>query len=76
MRFNELICTSPNVRLCDLIQLFLLGDDDKIYIDIVVDDTEFVNVRIISDVLEPFYERKVSHLEESEGSLMTIYLET
>ena len=34
MKFNDLLDLKPDITLGELIQLFLLGYDDKIYIDI------------------------------------------
>lgn len=65
MTFDELISIRPNVRVADIIQLFLLGYDDKIYIDICdVDGTEITECRIIDEKLKPYYERIINHLEE------------
>ena len=36
MNFDELIGLKPNLILAELIQLFLLGYDDKIYIDVEI----------------------------------------
>ena len=35
MTFDNLLDLQPNVRLADLIQLFLLGYDDKIYVNVI-----------------------------------------
>ena len=73
MNFDELIDIRPNVRLADLIQLFLLGYDDKIYFDINLGDTEYEHIRIIDPVLEPLYEYKVAYLEESDYTSNSIF---
>lgn len=68
MTFNELIDIRPNVRLADLIQLFLLGYDDKIYIDVRLegnDELIFEEIRIIDDKLTDYYEKKVVYLEDT-----------
>lgn len=68
MTFNELIDIRPNVRLADLIQLFLLGYDDKIYIDVRLDcdgELRFEETRIIDSNLEQYYEKKVLWLEDA-----------
>lgn len=36
MTFNELLDIRPNINLATFIQLWLLGGDDKIYIDIKI----------------------------------------
>ena len=73
MTFNELIDIKPNVRLADLIQLFLLGKDDKIYFDIQLGDSEFNHIRIIDSVLEGWYEYKVDYIEESDYDSTSIF---
>ena len=42
MKFNDLLDLKPNVTLGELIQLFLLGYDDKIYIDVEVGGEEII----------------------------------
>lgn len=75
MTFDELICLKPNVSLSDLIQLFLLGYDDKIYVDILINNEEiFEHIRIIDSKLEPYYEYKIEFLSDSCDSKMTIGL--
>lgn len=76
MTFNELIDIRPNIRLADLIQLFLLGKDDKIYFDICLDygeDNLFSHIRIIDSALTPFYEYKVEWIEESDWDSTSIF---
>lgn len=73
MTFNELIDIRPNVRLADLIQLFLLGYDDKIYFDIQLGDDEFNHIRIIDPVLEDWYEYKIEYIEESDYDSTSIF---
>ena len=83
MKFDDLISLSPSVRLADLIQLFLLGYDDKIYIDLIVhkinskETTELSNIRIIDSCLQPYYEYKIEYLEDGDfetKSMMTVAL--
>lgn len=75
MTFDELIDIRPKVRLADIIQLFLLGDDDKIYIDVVDgNDTVLSDTRIISSELVPYYEREIAYLEESYECNMIVVL--
>lgn len=63
MTFNDLIDLKVNLRLCDLIQLFLLGYDDKIYIDLSVNnDILLEDIRIIDSELIPFYECKINYI--------------
>ena len=36
MTFDNLLDLQPNVRLADLIQLFLMWYDDKIYVNVII----------------------------------------
>lgn len=65
MTFDELVDIEPNVRLADMIQLFLLGYDDKIYFDIQLGDVVYNHIRIIDPELIPYYEYKIDYIEES-----------
>ena len=73
MEFNEVVNRVPNVRVCDIIQLFLLGYDDKIYLNLKftlpsaqgwVPQYLLKDERIIHDAWQPFYEFKVHCIEE------------
>lgn len=71
MKFMELIDIQPSVRVCDVIQLFLLGKDDKIYLNLAspnkngyCEDYLLKDKRIISDEWQPYYEREVKWIEE------------
>ena len=70
MTFSDLIDTEPNVRVCDIIQLFLLGQNDKIYLNLKIVgpryDEKYLlkDERIIHDAWQPFYEFKVHCIEE------------
>ena len=79
MSFDDLITMKPNVNLASLIQLFLLGYDDKIYVDILIGcELALEKVRIIDEQLQPFYERKIVYLEEGDydsRSILKISLE-
>ena len=75
MKFNDLLNLKPNITLGELIQLFLLGYDDKIYIDIE-DKGEMIleHIRIIDGKLESYYERKIQYLSDSGDSKVTVGL--
>ncbi len=73
MTFDELLTINPDIKLGDLIYLFLAGMEDKVQFDISVKvfdrDLTYSSVRIIDPKLTPFYEYHVSYLEEpSENS--------
>lgn len=70
MSFNELIDIEPDIRVADLIQLFLLGKDDKIYLNLAAPKNGYVvdyllmDERIISEKWKPYYEKKILWIEE------------
>ena len=68
--FDDLISITPNVRLADLIQLFLLGYDDKIYFDVQINTSDEIitleNIRIIAPELQPYYDYKIAYLGEPD----------
>ena len=69
MTFNELIDINPDIRVADLIQLFLLGKDDKIYLNLAAPKNDYkdyilMDERIISGKWEPYYENKILWIEE------------
>ena len=84
MTFDNLLDLQPNVMLADLIQLFLMGYDDKICVNVIIHEAnlkepiELSEVRIIDSALQPYYEYKIAYLEDScyetPGSMMTINL--
>ena len=75
MSFDELITLRPSLKLGELIQLFLLGYDDKIYFDIVINGDLYnpiEHVRIIDVSLEPYYDFEIEYLCDTEGSMLTV----
>lgn len=58
-------------RLCDLVELFLAGHDDKVYVDLQYDEFNVIqeNVRIISNTIEEYKNNKVYALQECNGRL-------
>ena len=84
MTFDELIDIKPNIRVADIIQLFLLGYDDKIYLNLAKYENGFPyfilqNKRIIDDEWTEFYESKVTWIEEEETwddmAFLTLFIE-
>ena len=75
MSFDDLIMRDPKVTLADIIQLFLKGYDDKIYLDIFEDGTKelLTGTRIISEDLQPYYEREIEYFEESSYDTRSIF---
>lgn len=67
---------SVDLRLGELLALFLQGDDDKVYIYLYNgsdDDIIFSDIRIIDGKLAKYYNRKIIGLEM--GSTLGIYIE-
>lgn len=65
-----------DIRLGDLLALFLQGDDDKVYIYLYNgsdDDIIFSDIRIINGKLTEYLNRKVIGLEM--GETLGIYIE-
>lgn len=66
---------SVDIRLGELLSLFLQGNDDKVYIYLYNgNDSEiiFEDIRIIDPELNPYLNRKVTGLEM--GETLGIYL--
>lgn len=59
-------------RLKDLLELFLAGYDDKVYIDLQYDDFNVIleDVRIIDPKLGEYMDNKIYALEEYCGRLV------
>lgn len=73
MDFNEVVNRVPNIRVCDIIQLFLLSYDDNTYFNLAKPDENGLfdgyilkNERIISDKWQPYYENKIKWVEETD----------
>ena len=84
MTFDELIDIKPNIRVADIIQLFLLGYDDKIYLNLAKIENGFPNFilknkRIIHDEWIEFYTCKVTWIEQEETwddmAFLTLFIE-
>ena len=81
MTFNELLDIKPSVRVADIIQLFLLGYDDKIYLNLAAYDSKgyevylLNNERIINEKWGTYYDNKVTMIQEDMGYL-TLFIES
>lgn len=70
MTFNELINIKPNIRVADIIQLFLLSKDDHFYLNLAAPKNGYIvdyilmRERIISEKWEPYYEKEILWVEE------------
>ena len=75
MTFDELVTLRPSLKLGELIQLFLLGYDDKIYFDIIINGDSYnpmEHIRIIDSSLKPYYDCEIGYLCDAEGSMLTV----
>lgn len=70
MTFMDIFDLQSNVRVCDIINLFLIGGDDKIYLNLATTNKKgycdyiLKCERIISESWTPYYECKVKWIEE------------
>lgn len=66
MKFMDLFDIESTVRVCDIISLFLIGGDDKIYLNLANPNEDYMLKceRIISKGWEPYYECKIKWIEE------------
>jgi len=72
MDFNEVVNMVPNIKVCDIIQLFLLSYDNYTYFNLAKSDENGLfdgytlkNERIISDKWQPYYENKIKWIEKT-----------
>lgn len=77
-KFANLLKIKPDISLATFIQLWLLGDDAIIYIDVNINgETVLEHVKTIDPALEEYYDYKIANFEgagaESQ-SLMTVNL--
>lgn len=84
---DDLINCEPKLKLGELIQLFLRGYDDKIYINLyhrtyekcsIYTEDLFECIRIIDPFLIPFYDCYIERLEDpcDNNVLLTIVINT
>ena len=75
MIFDELISLRPSLKLGELIQLFLLGYDDKIYFDIIINGdlyNSMEHIRIIDEKLQPYYDCEIEYLCDDDDSMLSV----
>lgn len=74
MNFDELLDIKSNVKVCDIIQLFLAGYDDKIYLNLSDTHENYIlsNERIISSKWIPYYECNILYLLDDCGFLTLV----
>ena len=73
MSFDELFDRKCEVKVCDIIQLFLNGYDDKIYLNLSDTNENYIlsNERIISSKWVQYYECNVLYLLDDDCGFLT-----
>lgn len=77
-KLMELLDNDVNITVGDIIHLFLLGYDDKVYLNLRT-QSEYIlsHERIIRESWYPYYESKVLYIEEigfDERGVFTIVI--
>ena len=69
MSFDELFDRKCEVKVCDIIQLFLMGYDDKIYLNLSDTKGNYIlhNERIISPKWAKYYECNIIYLLDDDS---------
>lgn len=74
MSFDDLFDRKCEVKVCDIIQLFLMGYDDKIYLNL--SDTNENDIlskeRIISSKWIPYYECNILYILDNDCGLTLV----
>lgn len=76
MTFDELFDRNCEVKVCDIIQLFLMGYDDKIYLNLSDTKENYIlsNERIISSKWIPYYERNILYILDDNCGFLTLVI--
>lgn len=76
MCFDELFDRKCEVKVCDIIQLFLAGYDDKIYLNLSDTNENYIlyNERIISSKWIPYYECNILYLLDDDCGFLTLVI--
>lgn len=74
MSFDDLFYRKCEVKVCDIIQLFLLGYDDKIYLNLSDTNENYIlsEERIISSKWIPYYECNILYLLDDDCGLTLV----
>lgn len=76
MCFDELLLRKCEVKVCDIIQLFLAGYYDDIYLNLSDTNESYIlyNERIISSKRIPYYECNILYLLDDECGFLTLVI--
>lgn len=74
MSFDDLFDRKCEVKVCDIIQLFLMGYDDKIYLNLSDTNENYIlsKVRIISSKWAPYYECIILYILDDDCALTLV----
>lgn len=74
MTFDELFDRKCEVKVCDIIQLFLMGYDDKIYLNLSDTNENYIlsEERIISSKWVPYCDCNILYILDECGFLTLI----
>lgn len=76
MRFDDLFDRKCEVKVCDIIQLLLMGYDDKIYLNLSDTNENYIlyNERIISSKWLKYYECNILYLLDDDCGFLTLVI--
>lgn len=76
MSFDDLFDRKCEVKVCDIIQLFLMGYDDKIYLNLSDTNDNYIlyNERIISSKWVQYYESNILYILDDECGFLTLVI--
>lgn len=76
MSFYDLFDRKCEVKVCDIIQLFLLGYDDKIYLNLSDTRENYIlsKERIISSKWIPYYECNILYILDDDCDFLTLVI--
>ena len=74
MSFDDLFDRKCEVKVCDIIQLFLMGYDDKIYLNLSDTKENYIlsKERIISSKWIPYYECNILYILDDDCGLTLV----
>ncbi len=76
MSFDDLFDRKCEVKVCDIIQLFLMGYDDKIYLNLSDTKGNYIlsKERIISSKWVQYYECNILYLLDDDCGFLTLVI--
>lgn len=76
MSFDDLFDRKCEVKVCDIIQLFLMGYDDKIYLNLSDTNENYIlsKERIISSKWVTYYECNILYILDDDCGFLTLVI--